>query len=253
MNILFEMLGAAFLLVLGVMAILWIVYCIQKRGSLVDIGWAFSFTLAAWAYCFFGEGNFLKKWVITLLVTFWSLRLTWHLLQRYLAFGENGRYKALDEDRGKFLILFIFQGVVAIVLTLPFLIISAFALSGWSGIEAFGILLSLVGIVGEAFADQQLFRFKQNPDNRDKVCQVGLWYYSRHPNYFFEFISWCGFFFFALGTPGGWISLIAPLLMLYLLTQVSGIPLAEAEALKTKGEAYAEYQKTTSAFIPWFR
>jgi steroid 5-alpha reductase family enzyme len=241
------------------MTILFGVYYIKKNAGIVDIGWALSFTLASWAYFFIGNGDSPKKWIITMMVTIWSLRLAWQLYQRFIATEEDARYRDLrkswgcEGEDGKFFIMFIFQGVLAVFLSLPFLIVSANSDNIWYSVEGLGIFLWLIGVAGEALADHQLFEFKQNPENQGKVCQNGLWYYSRHPNYFFEFVVWLGFFFFALGTSGGWISIVAPVLMFYLLTQMSGIPLAEAQALKSRGEAYEEYQKRTSSFFPWFR
>lgn len=259
MGNLFEMLGAAFFLIMVLMGVLWLVYFFKKNASIVDIGWALSFVLASWAYFFIGDGYAPKKWVMTAMVTIWGCRLAWQLYQRYISSSEDSRYQELRSNWGsqndavKFFILFIFQGVLALILTLPFLIVGTAAAPGWNGIEVVGVLLWLMGVAGEAIADHQLFQFKQNPANKGKVCQEGLWYFSRHPNYFFEFIVWLGFFFFALEKTGGWLAVISPALMLCLLTKVSGIPLNEASALKTKSQAYAEYQKTTSSFVPWFK
>jgi steroid 5-alpha reductase family enzyme len=93
--------------------------------------------------------------------------------------------------------------------------------------------------------------FKQEVANRGRVCAIGLWRYSRHPNYFFEFLVWIGFAIASLPTPWGWTTIVCPLLMYHFLTKVTGIPLTEEYAVKSKGEAYREYQRTTSAFIPW--
>ena len=115
-----------------------------------------------------------------------------------------------------------------------------------------GLLLSAFGIIYEAVADAQLARFKADPANKDKVMDQGVWRTSRHPNYFFEALIWWGFFLAALGSPWGWITIICPLLMLWFLLKVTGIPLTEKHSLEKRGEAYREYQRTTSAFIPWF-
>jgi steroid 5-alpha reductase family enzyme len=95
--------------------------------------------------------------------------------------------------------------------------------------------------------------FKNDPTNKGKVCRVGLWNYSRHPNYFFEWLIWMAYLIFALASDGGWIAVFAPAIMLYLLLRVTGIPLTEENAIKSKGDLYREYQRTTSAFVPWFR
>lgn len=121
----------------------------------------------------------------------------------------------------------------------------------FSTFEIFGLLIWMGGLVGEALADWQLDQFKKNQPS-DQVCDQGLWKYSRHPNYFFEWVIWVGYGLMAISAPYGWLGLISPILMLMLLVKVSGIPLAEAQALKTKGDAYRDYQARTSSFFPWF-
>ena len=124
------------------------------------------------------------------------------------------------------------------------------------GSDAFaigGIALWLIGLLGESLADRQLARFRADPANKGKVCRTGLWNYSRHPNYFFEWLVWVGYAVFALGSPWGWLGLLAPALMLHFLRNVTGIPMTEELSLKSKGDAYREYQRTTSAFVPWFK
>ncbi len=118
--------------------------------------------------------------------------------------------------------------------------------------ELVGLLVWLGAVVGEGLADWQLARFKSEPGNRWKTCREGLWRYSRHPNYFFEWLHWCAYVPMGVGVPGGWITLLNPAIMLVFLLWVSGIPWAEAQALATRGEDYRAYQRTTSAFIPWF-
>ena len=89
-----------------------------------------------------------------------------------------------------------------------------------------------------------------DPANKGKVCQLGLWNYSRHPNFFFEWLMWVAYFIFALSSPYGWWAVIAPAFMLFLLIKVTGIPLMEQRALANKGDAFREYMRTTSFFIP---
>ena len=258
MTTLFEMIGAASLLTFGLMSILWVIYFFRGNASIVDLGWALSFFLVAWAYCLIGSGAPEKRWFLTGMVTIWSLRLAWHLWERYQTGAEDPRYTQIKEDWGpnynkfKFYLMFLFQGLLVLVLSLPFLIVSLNATPVWEAVEGVGLSLFALGLAGEALADKQLADFKKDPENKGKVCRKGLWHFSRHPNYFFEFVIWCGFFLFALGTPWGWISIVSPLLILLLLTQVSGIPLTEAQSLKTHGDEYREYQRTTSPFIPWF-
>ena len=107
--------------------------------------------------------------------------------------------------------------------------------------------------MGEALADAQLKRFKKNAANKGKVCDVGLWNYSRHPNYFFESMIWVGYFLVALNADYGWIGILSPLTITLLLFRVTGIPLTEEQSIRSKGDAYKEYQRTTSMFVPWFK
>ena len=169
---------------------------------------------------------------------------------------EDPRYQEIRKnwkngETWKFFLFFQLQGLIALVLSLPFLITAFNTKPGISSWEMAGFYIWALGFMGEAAADRQLRLFKLNPANQGKPCNTGLWKYSRHPNYFFEWIIWAGYFVFASASPWGWVSIISPLLMLYFLTSVSGIPPAEAQAIRTKGEAYRQYQKATSPFFPW--
>jgi steroid 5-alpha reductase family enzyme len=110
-----------------------------------------------------------------------------------------------------------------------------------------------MSLSGEALADRQLESFKRDPQNRGRVCDVGLWRYSRHPNYFFEWLIWLSYALYASTSPAGWAAWIAPALILYFLLRVTGIPATEAQALRSRGDAYRRYQARTSPFVPWFR
>jgi steroid 5-alpha reductase family enzyme len=148
-----------------------------------------------------------------------------------------------------FLAFFELQAVLVVIFSFPFLL-AAWNRAPLGPVEWIGLSVSVVALVGESIADRQMKRFKDDPENKTGVCNIGLWRYSRHPNYFFEFLVWVGFATASLATPWGWIALVCPLLMYHFLTKVTGIPLTEEYALKSKGEAYAEYQRTTSPFIP---
>jgi steroid 5-alpha reductase family enzyme len=120
-------------------------------------------------------------------------------------------------------------------------------------LEYIGAGIWLIALTGEAIADWQLDQFKKDPANKGKVCNKGLWNYSRHPNYFFEWLIWVGYFVFALASPYGFIAIISPAIILYLLLNVTGIPATEEQSVRSKGDLYKEYQRTTSAFVPWFK
>jgi steroid 5-alpha reductase family enzyme len=110
----------------------------------------------------------------------------------------------------------------------------------------------ILSIVGESIADAQLAKWRKNPANKGRTCRAGLWNYSRHPNYFFEWLHWWFYVPLTITLPFGWLSLALPALMLYFLLRVTGIPYTEMQAIKSRGDDYREYQRTTSAFIPWF-
>lgn len=254
----FTMLGSGVFVVFILMTALWFVYYFNKNAGIVDLGWTLTFLVTVWGYVLLGNGFWMKKVLLASMVTIWSGRLLWYLRSRLTTGDEDPRYVEIRNTFGgensdlKFYALFLVQGLIALVLTLPFMIVCGNAETGWNTSEVLGIILWVIGVVGESLADQQLSKFKRNPENQGRVCRKGLWRFSRHPNYFFEFIVWVGYFFFALPTPWGVFAIIAPILMLILLLEVSGVPMAEAQALKTKGLEYEEYQKKTSVFIPWF-
>ena len=247
----------AWSLTAGLMFLLWLVQVRTKNASFVDIGWTVGLGLCATFYVFNVQGLFLRKMLLLVLVLLWCERLTGLLIQRVIKDpSEDSRYRKIREDwktgqNWKFFLMFQFQGLLDVILSWPFLLITLNSKPHMSGIEFFGIILSLCGLVGESVADDQLRVFKNIHANKGKTCDVGLWHYSRHPNYFFEWMIWVGYFVFALSAPFGLTAIIAPLLMIVFLLKVSGIPLAEAQALKTKGEDYRKYQASTSMFVPW--
>lgn len=251
------MLGLSLAIVMGFMVLLWLIYLFTNKIGAIDIGWGIGFILATLVYFTLGEGYIWRKVIILLLVSFWALRLTTYLLEK-INLIEDPRYQALipigiKHPHLRILSFALLQGFLVIVLSIPFALISENTLPFFSTTEVFGILVWGIGVIGETTADNQLFRFKQSPENQNRVFEKGLWRYSRHPNYFFEWVTWVGYFLMAVSSPAGWLAVIAPAIMLYLLLYVSGVPLAEAQALKTKGDSYRDYQNKTSVFFPWFR
>ena len=151
--------------------------------------------------------------------------------------------------------MFIFfqqQAVSVLILGWPFLLVARNPDEAFQPLEIAGLTLWLAALLGEWLADTQLARFKQDPANQGQVCAVGLWGYSRHPNYFFEWCVWLGYFVFACASPWGWTSFICPAVMLYLLLEVTGVPMAEAQSLRSRGDAYRAYQRRVSVFVPWW-
>jgi steroid 5-alpha reductase family enzyme len=224
----------------------------------VDVGWAACLGAAA-AFCALtGEGDLIRRAIIGGMGAVWGFRLAGHLLfDRVLRGPEDGRYQMMRERfAGRInpvlLGFFLAQAVLVAILAAPFLIACADARPAPSALDALGLSVWLVGLIGETVADGQLARFKRSGANRGRVCDVGLWRYSRHPNYFFEWLMWIGYATIAAGAPAGWLAWTAPALMLLFVLTLTGIPPTEARALKSRGEAYRRYQRSTSAFVPWF-
>jgi steroid 5-alpha reductase family enzyme len=144
------------------------------------------------------------------------------------------------------------QAAAVTAFSLPFLVVMQNPRPPFGFAELAGFLIWAGAIAGEAVADWQLSRFRARPWNRGRVCREGLWYLSRHPNYFFEWLHWWTYVVMALGAPGWPLTLIGPIGMGWALLTLTGIPWAERQALRTKGEEYREYQRTTNAFLPWW-
>jgi len=241
-----------------VFAVIWAVSVKVHNYGLLDVAWSYGVAVLAPLYALNSPGPAARKWLIAGIGIAWSLRLGTYILLRVLRHhpAEDIRYQTLRErwpGPAMFLIFFELQAVIVAIFALPFLFISFDVSSGFRPLAIAGAILALIALCGEALADFQMQRFKANAANRGAVCQEGLWHYSRHPNYFFESLIWCAFFLTALPSPYGWISILCPLLMLYFLFKVTGIPLTEEYSLRSKGDLYRAYQRTTSAFIPWFR
>lgn len=238
-----------------VFTVTWLVQLRTKNAAIVDPIWSLSFPLLAGVYFFLSDGSQVKV-IFLAMVAIWGLRLGIHLLLRVLKEEhEDVRYTALRNEWGSnqnilMLRFYYFQAALALFLSIPFALVMSDVNSALSIFGITGVSIWVIAVAGESIADAQLRSFKSDPKNKGKVCERGLWYYSRHPNYFFEWLIWVAFFVFAMGSPYGFVSIICPLVMLYFLVKVTGIPYTEIQSVKSKGQAYIEYQKTTSAFIP---
>lgn len=222
----------------------------------VDVGWSYAFAPCALFLAAGGHGWAPRRWFDAALVALWSVRLGTHLWIRVRRHHprEDARYADYRRRWTPWVFFAFFEGQALSValLLLPLALAVADPTPGWRVWEAAGAVLWAVAIAGEALADRQMSRFKADPANRGAVCRAGLWKYSRHPNYFFESLVWWAYFLLAVGAPGGGFAVVCPLLMLFLLLRVTGIPPTEALAVRSKGDAYRDYQRTTSAFFPWF-
>jgi steroid 5-alpha reductase family enzyme len=251
------LLGLGLLIAVAYFTLTWAISVRIKNYGLLDVAWSYGVLFLAPLYALYSPGAPAHKWPVVIVGGLWSLRLGTYILFRVLKHHptEDVRYETLRKrwpGTGMFYLFFQMQAVLVVIFSLPFLSVSFNPAPHLGALEIAGLALALLSLGGEALADFQMKRFKANPANHGAVCQAGLWHYSRHPNYFFESLIWWAFFLVALGSPYGWISLVCPLLMLYFLWKVTGIPLTEEYALKSKGDAYRAYQRTTNAFIPWF-
>lgn len=246
------------LVCLTMMFLLWLLHLRMRNAAVVDVGWTAGLGILALLYAGLGPGWPVRRAMVAVIGGLWSWRLAAHLAHRVANEPEDGRYQEIRARWGgntklKFLFFFLFQGVIDVVLSVPFLAAALNARPAVCPFEIAGVALWVAALAGESIADRQLRAFKANPANKGRVCQAGLWHYSRHPNYFFEWLVWCAFFVFALGSPSGWLAIIGPVSMLYLLLRVTGIPATEQHAVRSRGAEYVEYQRTTSAFVPWPR
>lgn len=244
--------------VCSVMFLLWLIHFPLHNAAIVDAGWAGGLAMLGVLYAVMGAGWGPRRVAIATMASIWGLRLAIYLLcTRVIGHPEEGRYVQLRKQWRtgiplKFFLFFEFQGVLCIVLALPFLLASQNPAPAFSVAEYAAVFLWVVSIAGEITADMQLNAFKSDAANRGKTCRAGLWKYSRHPNYFFEWLIWVAFCLFGIDSRYGYLALLPPALMLYFLFRVTGIPATEAQALRTKGDDYKRYQQTTSAFVPWF-
>lgn len=232
-------------------------WCVRlKNFSPVDAFWAICIGLTSLFFLLIQSPD-PKQITATILIGAWSARLGFHLSKRIAKHHpeEDSRYIKLREiwqgrENPAFFWFFQGQALSVFLLALPFYLIAADPDPAFDTLSIIGALVALTGLIGETISDKQMSAFKAEDPSPKSVCTKGLWKYSRHPNYFFESVIWTGFFLFAAGSPWGWTTIYAPAIITYLLLKVTGIPPTEASAVKRKGDAYREYQRTTSPFIP---
>ncbi len=246
-------------LVAAMMFVLWLIHLAIHNAGIVDAGWAMGLVLMAGVAVVNAPVNAasLRVTALMAMVTIWGIRLALHIVIRMESGPEDARYTQLRREWKtqiplKFLAFFELQALLDVALSLGFFAAALDPSPHVSPLCYAGIGIWLCAVIGESLADSQLAKFKRVAANRGEVCRVGLWNYSRHPNYFFEWLVWVAWALFALPSPAGYVGLIGPVLMFYFLFRVTGIPATEAQALRSRGEEYRRYQETTSAFVPWF-
>lgn len=241
---------------LGLMTLLWLVSLMLRNASIVDIFWGAGFVMLGWLYfLLMPQGLLARKLLIAALVTVWGLRLSLYIFARNRGMGEDFRYVAMRQAGGaswwwqSYFKVFVLQGVLMWLISAPLLAAQLGATSGLTLLDGLGVLVWAVGFTFEAAGDWQLARFKADPANKGRVMNRGVWRYTRHPNYFGDAAQWWGFFLIALAA-GGWVTILSPALMTFLLVRVSGKALLEKSMAERPG--YREYIESTSGFVPWF-
>ena len=246
----------AWLVLALVMAALWLLQVATKNAGIVDVAWALGTGILGMLFALGSHaGDSVRGAIIAVLVGVWGARLGIHLGMRVLRESEDGRYRYLRATLGGWTqpVMFLFFQVQALWGVM-------FAMPMWAAAQApspapawndwLGIAIWFTAFFGELLADRQLARFRSQAHNHGKVCQTGLWKYSRHPNYFFEWLHWWAYVLIGLGSPWWWVTVAGVVLMYVFLTRITGIPYTEQQALRSRGDAYRRYQKTTNVFFP---
>lgn len=237
------------------MLLLWLVQRRTRNAGIVDVAWSGSIGLLAVLYAILEDGWGPRRTLIAVLAGGWSLRLTIHLARRVFSESEDGRYLAIRKEKGADIDRWLFwffqaQALIAVLLSLTFLVPLRAEEAGWRIWDVIASAVWLVSIIGESVADRQLAGWRVDPANRGRTCRGGLWRFSRHPNYFFEWMHWLVYPLLAVGLPYGWVLWLAPAVMLYLVLFVTGVPPTEERAIQSRGDDYRAYQRTTNAFFP---
>ena len=234
------------------------VWAYARRASnigYVDVAWATLMGLMAIAVAVGSHGSVVVRCLIGAMVALWALRLALHLHARVHKHPEDGRYDHLRKHwqghQGKFFLFFQAQAVIVTLFALPLLAAASNPIGAITAWTVAAIAVWLIAIVGESIADRQLAAWVGNPANKGKTCRHGFWAWSRHPNYFFEWLHWFAYALLAAGAPMAWLALSGPLLMFAFLYRVTGIPYTEAQSLRSRGDDYRAYQREVSAFFPW--
>ncbi len=236
------------------MSLWFVVSLVKKRNDVADVAWGLGFVLISWASFFLSLQTSVRGLVVNILVSVWGTRLAWHIFKRNRNKPEDYRYLAWRQTWGKWFYIrsyvqvYFLQGMLLFLIALPVLVINQNHGQSLRILEFVGVGVWLVGFCFEVVGDAQLARFIKNPTNKGKLMQSGLWAYTRHPNYFGEVTQWWGIWVLAWAVPNGYVSIVGPLTITFLILKVSGIPLLEKK-MAAKPE-FAEYRRRVSVFFP---
>ncbi len=245
------------LVILGLMIALWMLSLALKNSSIVDIFWGTGFVIAFWVGTLLVPGDmFARTILLGIIITIWGLRLSLYIFQRNHGKPEDFRYAKWRGEAGpawwwrSFFKVFLLQGVLMWIIAIPLLAAqtSSASDSALGGYDLVAVIIWLTGFAFEAGGDYQLARFKADSANKGKLLATGFWRVTRHPNYWGDAVQWWAFYLFAL-ISGAWWTILSPLIMTYLLRNISGVTLLE-KTLKNTKPGYAEYAANTPAFTP---
>lgn len=241
----------------ALMAALWLVQVRIRDATHVDVGWAYGIGVLAVLDAALGGGSIAHRMLVAVLVAVWSLRLGTYIFVRGVVRGdgEDRRYAEMRERYGpranrNFFVFFQAQASFVVAFSVPALLASYNHAAHIELLEWLGAAVWAAGVAGEWLADRQLSQWKAA--HPGVTARGGLWRYSRHPNYFFEWVTWIGLALVASAAPWGAIAFLTPAFLLVLVLFVTGIPPSERQALRSRGDDYRRYQRETSAFVPWF-
>jgi len=247
-----------FVSVLVFMTLVFIVSWKLRRTDIVDIAWGPAFVVAA-VVSFIMNGYDVPvglnvQTLVTVLIIVWAARLSYAMWRRISSHPEDKRYQQLRRKwqgnlaLNTYLRIFVVQALLATVISIAVIHVNASLPTPLDTFAYSGLAIWAIGFLFESVGDLQLKRFLANPKNKGKLMTEGLWKYTRHPNYFGEATMWLGIFIIALATPYGWVAVIAPVLIMYLLLFVSGVPMTEKSFEAKPG--WDAYKKRTSKFVP---
>ncbi len=232
-----------------------VVSLVKKRNDVADVAWGLGFVLLSCSSFLLGAAHGLRGLFACALVSVWGLRLAWHIHARNKGKTEDYRYQQWRNEWGSwfylrsYLQVYLLQGALLFLIVLPVLVMNQNVGSALTLLDGIGIAVWLLGFLFESVGDAQLAKFLKNPANKGKLMQSGLWAYTRHPNYFGEVTQWWGIWLLVLSVPNGWLTVIGPMTITFLILKVSGIPLLEKKM--AEHPEFAEYKRKVSMFFPW--
>lgn len=252
----FPLYGLAVLFAFSIQWIVFIPSYLNKTEKFFDLTGGITYITVTLLALLLSPIKDIRSLIIVILVTIWAARLGLFLYNRIKKVGEDRRFRELKSSFSKFLVTWTLQGLwVTFSLAAALVVITSETKVGFDIFALLGIAIWLIGFSIEVIADHQKSVFKADPNNKDNFISVGLWSWSRHPNYFGEIILWIGIAVIALPVLSGWawVTLISPVFVTLLLTKISGVPMLEKRAEEKWGgqPAYEAYKTNTSVLIPF--